>query len=204
MSYSETLSQTISGLVAGKQYSLSFYQAGAQQKGFVGATYDQWKVTFGGSTRNSTLMNVPNGGVVGWMAQTMIFTAAATSQTLAFLAVGAATGDPPMALPGGVSLVEVPAPFAVLGLGFAGLARLRRRRARALASSGRATWTARSRDSPIEGPVKAFPRRSDLTQGRASRQSEATPYSCENETNSGRRGERRGPRMTASLAPHGA
>jgi hypothetical protein len=130
ITYSETISQTITGLVAGQKYSLTFYQAGAQQNGFVGATYDQWQVTLGGSTQDSTLMNVPNEGLVGWMEQTMIFTASATSETLAFLAVGGPTGDPPMALLDGVSLVKVPEPasIAILSFGIAGLAFSRRRR----------------------------------------------------------------------------
>jgi PEP-CTERM motif len=132
VTYSETISQTITGLTVGQKYSLTFYQAGAQQDGFVGATYDQWQVTFGGSTQDSTLMNVPNGGDVGWMAQTMIFTAASTSQTLAFLAVGGPTGDPPMALLDGVNLVKVPEPasIAVICFGIAGLFFARRRAAR--------------------------------------------------------------------------
>ena len=75
-------------------------------------------------------MNVPNEGLVGWMEQTMIFTASATSETLAFLAVGGPTGDPPMALLDGVSLVKVPEPasIAILSFGIAGLAFSRRRR----------------------------------------------------------------------------
>lgn len=41
--YSETISQTITGLTAGAKYLLTFYQAGAQQSGYNGATYDQWR-----------------------------------------------------------------------------------------------------------------------------------------------------------------
>jgi hypothetical protein len=129
--YSETISQTITGLTAGAKYLHTFYQAGAQQSGYNGATYDQWKVTFGGSSQMLTMMNVPNAGVVGWMTQSMIFTAASTSQALTFLAVGGPTGDPPMALLDGVSLSRVPEPASIAVLGFAAacVALSRRRRA---------------------------------------------------------------------------
>jgi hypothetical protein len=129
--YSEAISQTISGLTIGTHYTLQFYQAGAQQAGFAGSTFDQWQVTFGTSKQDSTLMNVPAEGLIGWMSQTMTFTATATSETLQFLAVGGPTGDPPMALLDGVSLVAVPEPasIALMSVGAVGLAGLRRIRA---------------------------------------------------------------------------
>ena len=130
--YSESIGQTVSGLTAGALYSLSFYQAGAQQKGFTGATHDQWQVTFGGTTQTSTLMNVPDSSYVAWMSQTMTFTATATSQTLTFLAVGGPNGKPPMALIDGIALTQVPEPGAIgaFVLCIAGLVGLRYRRAR--------------------------------------------------------------------------
>jgi hypothetical protein len=67
----------------------------------------------------------------GWASFTCNFTAAAATQVLSFLAVGAPNGLPPVALLDGVSLVEVPAPAAlgVFGLALAGLLVARRRRA---------------------------------------------------------------------------
>jgi hypothetical protein len=130
--YEDAISQTITGLVSGKQYSLTFYQAGAQQAGYSGATTDEWKVTFGASTQTSTLMNVPSGGDAAWNSQAMIFTATAASEVLTFLAVGTPNSDPPFALLDGISMTQVPEPASVtlMGVGIVGLAGLRRRRAR--------------------------------------------------------------------------
>lgn len=132
LTYEDAISQTISGLVSGKQYSLTFYQAGAQQAGYSGATTDEWQVTFGTSTQTSTLMNVPSGGDAAWNSQSMIFTATAASEVLTFLAVGTPNSDPPFALLDGVSMTQVPEPASItlMGVGILGLAGLRRRRGR--------------------------------------------------------------------------
>jgi len=128
--YANSISQSISGLVVGQKYNLSFYQAAAQQQGFSGATTDQWQVTFG-TTQDSTLMNVATESDVAWNSQSMIFTASATTQTLTFLALGTPNSDPPFALLDGVILhIPEPASIATLGFGIAGVAGLRRRRAR--------------------------------------------------------------------------
>jgi len=141
------LSQSVSGLVVGGQYALSFYMAGAQQQGFTGTincagdgnpnlnncTTDQWDVSLGSQTLDSTNVTTPGHGFSGWMEQTLIFTATATTQTLSFLAQGQLNGSqPPFALLDGVSLTAVPEPTTLVlmlsALGGFGAIGLRRRK----------------------------------------------------------------------------
>ena len=126
------ITQTIGGLVAGDQYSLTFYWAGAQQNGFSGNTTEQWVVSFGGQTQSTAVVNNLSHGFTGWMQQNFTFTADGSSDVLSFLAVGTPDGEPPFSLLDGVSLVQdVSEPAtagivvaAMLGLGFV---RMRRR-----------------------------------------------------------------------------
>ena len=127
--YEQSISQTIGNLVVGATYTLTFQQAGAQQAGWTGNTTDQWDVTFGASTQDSTLMSLTTANdVANWASQTMIFTATATSQTLTFLASGTPASDPPFALLSDISLTKnVPEPlgFSVFSTCIAGLAGIR-------------------------------------------------------------------------------
>jgi len=134
-SYHGSFSQTIAGLTVGSNYTLSFYQAAGQQRTFNGATTEQWKVTFGSQTFNSTLMNNPTHDFQPWAQQTMTFTASAASQVLTFLSQGGPDGLPPFVFLDGVSLVEqTPEPSSLVYacLGLSGLIvawRLRKKRA---------------------------------------------------------------------------
>ncbi|GJJ03291.1 hypothetical protein RugamoR64_38290 [Duganella rhizosphaerae] len=129
------LTQTVNGLVAGQQYNLSFYWAGAQQYTFNGATTEQWKVSLGGQTISTAVKNNANHGFTGWQKETFTFTATSASEVLSFLAVGTPAGVPPFSLLDGVSMTSaVPEPqtwgMLGLGLGLVGYA-ARRRKAKA-------------------------------------------------------------------------
>lgn len=130
LNFAVPLSQTVTGLVAGENYSISFYQAATQQMGFDGATTERWRVTLGASPAQlTTLMSNANHGAVGWMRQTLIFTAANASELLTFVAVGTPQGLPPFVLLDGVSIavaVPEPATFALIGFGLLALPALRR------------------------------------------------------------------------------
>ena len=134
--YGAAISQTINGLVTGDTYSLSFYQAAAQQSGSNGPTTERWQVSLGSDTQLSTLMTNPSHGFQSWNQQTMTFTATSTSEVLTFLAVGTPSGVPPVSLLDGVSLIStsVPEPGAIyvtaLGLGLLGLCAIRTQRKR--------------------------------------------------------------------------
>lgn len=105
--------QSINGLVIGETYKLSFYQAASQQHNYFDPTTDQWQVSLGNQTKESTLMNVAPKSFVPWTLQTMFFTADSTSALLSFLAQGTPPeGAPPFSLLDGVVLVPTPIPAA--------------------------------------------------------------------------------------------
>ncbi len=127
--YNASIFQTIGGLTIGQQYVLQFWQAAAQQKGTTGVQTEYWKVTFGGTTISSTVMNNPTGGFQDWTQQTMIFTASMTSQMLTFLALGTPNGGPPVVLLDGVTLVAPePGTFVLFGGGMLALLAVKKKR----------------------------------------------------------------------------
>ncbi len=133
-SYRTPVFQTINGLAVGASYNLTFYQAADQQNNDDSDTTEQWQVSLGSDTQDSTLMTTPGGTVTPWNQQSMTFIATSTSELLSFLSLGTPDGVPPLVLLADVSLTAPePGTFAVLGVGLLGLLtviRLRSRRAR--------------------------------------------------------------------------
>ncbi len=111
-----SISQTLNGLTPGQGYNVSFYDAAAQQSGFNGATFDQWQVSLGSQTLNSTAFNIPNHGFSGWTPESLRFTATNSSEVLNFLATGGPGGLPPFVLLDGVSVAPVPEPSFIAGV----------------------------------------------------------------------------------------
>jgi len=142
--FNTALQQTVTGLTIGSTYQVSFWQAAGQENCGVddGATCDPpgganltglWQVTFGGTTRTSTMMTTTPHGLTGWNQQTMTFTATGTSQLLSFLAVGTPAGAPPIVMLDGITINAVPEPETgtLWGLGLVTLALVKLRRKRA-------------------------------------------------------------------------
>ena len=126
------LQQTVSGLVVGRRYALSFQWAAGQQTGYYGPTYEGWQVSLGSQSLSTATVNNTSQGFVAWMMQTMTFTASSTSSTLSFLSTGGPNGVPPFALLANVSMNMIPEPASALlwGAGAIGVlvARYRSRR----------------------------------------------------------------------------
>jgi hypothetical protein len=122
------ITQTITGLTAGHDYTVGFDWAGAQQSGFMGPTMEQWQVSLGSQTQATSVIDLPYQGFSGWMHQTFTFTAGDSTEVLSFLG-GGSPGNPPFALLDGVTFSAVPEPatWAMMILGLAGLGALSRR-----------------------------------------------------------------------------
>ena len=120
-SLSYPITQTINSLTNGQNYTLTFYQAGGQElNGSIGSL-ENWEVSLGADIQYSSVMNVPQGGVVPWQPQTLSFTATGSSEVLSFFAIGT-PGVPPMVFFSDPDLeTSVPEPSAFLLLAGVGM-----------------------------------------------------------------------------------
>ncbi|RYD95526.1 MAG: PEP-CTERM sorting domain-containing protein [Sphingomonadales bacterium] len=137
------ISQTVTGLTAGRQYAVSFWWAAGQLQPYRGPTSDAWTVCFGtcafttdynplgdgyatftpgaGSQIQQTISRaVPDQGFVPWRHEYIVFTAQSSTQTLSLLAYGTPVGTPPFAMIDGIRLDAVPEPstWAMMLIGF--------------------------------------------------------------------------------------
>ena len=82
------ITQTVTGLTIGTNYTLSFWWAAGQQQGYTGATTEAWNVSFGSQNYSTVTVTTPSMGFTPWRMDTVVFQATATSQVLSFLAAG--------------------------------------------------------------------------------------------------------------------
>jgi hypothetical protein len=137
--YTATISQTITGLISGQTYQVSFDMATSQLVGYAGATENYWQVSLGSQILDSSIIQNPSEGSTPWITQSLTFTATGVTEALSFFAEGTPNSEPPMLLLDGVTLdgqmggsAPEPATFALLGIGLAGVfAAARRLRKRA-------------------------------------------------------------------------
>ncbi len=127
------ITQSVTGLVAGKSYTLSFDWGAGQVASRTGATTEQLLVSLGSQQQATSILSNASASFTGWNSVTMTFTATGTSETLEFLSAGTPTGLPPIAVLDNVSLsqnVPEPSTIGLMGAGLAllGYMGLRRRR----------------------------------------------------------------------------
>lgn len=139
------ITQTISGLIVGQTYSLSFNWAGAQQQSFDGATTESWYYGLynEGFNNQTAVINDASHGFTGWQTQTFNFVASQATDTLYFLAKGTPNGQPPFSLLDSVSLTGAfvsaapdPATWLLLVVGFGIVGAVMRRREAKTADGG--------------------------------------------------------------------
>jgi hypothetical protein len=117
-----TLAQTITGLVAGATYNITFYMGAGQQTGFTGPTTDDWVVGLGAtagsgpSGATGSISPGSGGAFSGWVGEEISLIANATSEVLWFLGQSTAlASQPPFLLLDGVAMTQtttVPEPPA--------------------------------------------------------------------------------------------
>ena len=139
--YATDLSQSLTGLTAGHQYSVNFWWGG--KEGFSSPTYERFVVSLGNQTQyttegtyhlnGGTYLTTPAGTFSGWLNTTLTFTANQTTELLNFTGQGGPKGAPPFLFLGDVSVTDttpVPEPSSAIlaGVGMIALAFVRYRR----------------------------------------------------------------------------
>jgi len=133
-SQNDAISQSLSGLTVGRDYTVSFYEAADNRsaKTFAfGSLY--WDVSLGNATANSTYIATPGAQVAtAWTQVHMNFVATAATETLGFAAksTGAVAPEPLLLLDGVNVTQAVPEPstYSMILLGIAIYAALAWRR----------------------------------------------------------------------------
>jgi len=123
--------QNVSGLKPGGTYTLTFYQAAGQWRGYSGPTNDQWEVGLGnicivncgsgfvGDIEYSQIMHNASQGVVPWEQVTLNFTLPSNvgpDGVLSFVA-RSDVSVPPVVFLDGIDLEETPEPATLLTFG---------------------------------------------------------------------------------------
>jgi len=122
----EGFTQTITDLIVGQEYKISFEQQLSVNSNFDDPGY--WIVDFGGQSTNSELISVS--GL--WIPQEISFIASSASQALTFTSekeIPASSGNSYLGLDG-VTISAIPEPSSSLLLGFVGLVAAFNRRRR--------------------------------------------------------------------------
>jgi hypothetical protein len=128
-----SISQTISGLTIGANYTVTFDWATGQLQSRSGATTENVNVSFGNQNFTTQTINNASQSSTPWLQQSFLYTATSATETLTFLAQGTPTGLPPMVALDGISVVQTPEPASITimatGLALLGFFYHRRRRA---------------------------------------------------------------------------
>lgn len=131
---SNVISQSISGLTAGKSYTLSFYEAADNRSTTTFAPGSMfWNVSLGNSSVNSTAITTPGASTAtGWTQVSLNFVATSATEALTFAAksTGAVAPEPLLLLDGVHMAQAVPEPstYAMMLAGLAVVGSLVRRR----------------------------------------------------------------------------
>ena len=115
--YAYKLSQTISGLTAGQQYTISFWTSSLYANFGASTTHSEMQVQLGNSAWQTTpsVSVSPSNTWSGWVQNTMTFTADSNSDNLTFWANGGPNGYPPIIVMADLEMTAmVPEPTSII------------------------------------------------------------------------------------------